>query len=37
MRLFESLERQEFIDVQWSKYRVTMGRDLLGKIQSNIV
>jgi hypothetical protein len=35
MSLFESLGPQEWLDVEWNKYRDTSGRDLLGNSQSS--
>ncbi|KAE9566242.1 hypothetical protein CGCF415_v012922 [Colletotrichum fructicola] len=35
MSLFESLGRQEWLNLEWDKYRSTAGRDLLGNSTSN--
>ncbi|KAF1730542.1 hypothetical protein CRV24_010005 [Beauveria bassiana] len=35
MSLFESLGRQEWLDLQWDKYRYTAGHDLLGNSESS--
>jgi hypothetical protein len=35
MRLFESLGRQEWLDLEWNRYRDTAGCDLLGNSQSS--
>lgn len=34
MTLFESLGRQEWLDLEWDKYRSTAGHDLLGNSES---
>jgi hypothetical protein len=34
MSLFESLGRQEWLDLEWNSYRSTDGRDLLGNSES---
>ncbi|KXX75485.1 hypothetical protein MMYC01_208112 [Madurella mycetomatis] len=35
MSLFESLGRQEWLDLEWDKYRSTAGHDLLGNSESS--
>ncbi|KAL1880120.1 hypothetical protein Daus18300_001483 [Diaporthe australafricana] len=35
MSLFESLGRQEWLDLEWDKYRFTAGHDLLGNSESS--
>lgn len=35
MSLFENLGRQEWLDLEWNRYRVTSWRDLLGNAQSS--
>lgn len=37
MNLFESLGRQEWLDLQWNPYRNTSGFDLLGKAHSHAI
>jgi hypothetical protein len=35
MSLFENLGRQEWLDLEWNRYRCTAGFDLLGNSQSS--
>lgn len=35
MSLFESLGRQEWLDLEWDKYRSTAGHDLLGNSEAS--
>ena len=35
MNLFESLGRQEWLDLEWDRYRSTAGHDLLGNSESS--
>ena len=35
MILFESLGREEWLDLEWDKYRSTAGHDLLGNSESS--
>lgn len=37
MSLFESLGRQEWLDLEWNRYRSTAGHDLLGNSESSPV